>query len=98
VAAGESQHRGLDLAGALVKVSRLAAAPAAAPAVPLFSTFHECGDIADRVRRLVSASSDERPRPTDVPTLVIGAALIVAAGVPWQVLHAISETCVQFLP
>jgi Zn-dependent protease with chaperone function len=99
-AAQGSATRGVDLAGALVKVSRLAAAPASAPAVPLFSTFHECGEIADRVRRLVSASSGEPRCCSGLPARGVAAALVVCASVPkmWQMLHAISETCVQFLP
>ena len=47
--AADSPTRGLDLAGALVKVSRLAIAPV--PGVRLFSTLHGHGDVADRVSR-----------------------------------------------
>jgi hypothetical protein len=99
-AAQGSEARGVDLAGALVKVSRLAAAPASAPAVPLFSTFHECGEIADRVRRLVSASSAERRCRRGLPALEVAVVFIGCASLPktWQMLHAISETCVRFLP
>jgi Zn-dependent protease with chaperone function len=99
-AAGASPRRGVDLAGALVKVSRLAAVPATAPAIPLFSTFHECGDIGDRVRRLVSASSQERPRRVGPPPWAAAVTLVVLASLPqtWQTLHAISELCVQLLP
>jgi Zn-dependent protease with chaperone function len=99
-AAQGSETRGVDLAGALVKVSRLAAAPASAPGVPLFSTFHECGEIADRVRRLVSASSAERRCRSGLPALGVAAALVGCASSPktWQMLYALSEACVRFLP
>jgi Zn-dependent protease with chaperone function len=99
-AAQGSQGRGIDLASALVKVSRLAAASASAPAVPLFSTFHECGEIADRVHRLVSASPPERRSQSALTWLVVAAALVVCASLPktWGMLHAMSETCVRLLP
>jgi hypothetical protein len=98
-AAQGSEGRGVDLAAALVKVSRLAAAPASAPAVPLFSTFHECGEIADRVHRLVSVPPAERRSQSAMRWFVVAAAL-VCASLPktWGMLHAISETCVRLLP
>jgi Zn-dependent protease with chaperone function len=97
-AAGESRSRRIDLAGALVKVTRLASAPA--PAIPLFSTFHECGDIGDRVRRLVVTPAGERNRRVGRLALVAAVALVAAAPLPptWQALHAISEMCVRSLP
>jgi beta-lactamase regulating signal transducer with metallopeptidase domain len=97
-AAGGSRRQGIDLAGALVKVSRLASAPA--PPVPLFSTFHERGAVGDRVRRLVIAPVDERTSCGGRIAVAVGAAVVAAASLPhtWQSLHAISEVCVRLLP
>ena len=99
-AAQGSEGRGVDLASALVKVSRLAAAPASALALPLFSTFHEGGEIADRVHRLVSASPPDRRSQSAVTWFVVAMALVICASLPktWGMLHAISETCVRLLP
>ncbi len=98
-AVADSRTRGLDLAAALVKVSRLAVGPA--PGVSLFSTLHEYGDIAGRVSRLVRPAPDPQPRSIRVRVIVItSAALVVSASLPWifPAVHALTENCLRLLP
>jgi Zn-dependent protease with chaperone function len=96
--AANSRTRGLDLAGALVKVSRLAIAPA--PPVRLFSTLHERGDVAGRVSQLLT------PEPASGRSCrgaVCLGATAAGGAIAWlpQVLsavHDLTESCLRLLP
>ena len=97
--AADSRGRGLDLAGALVKVSRLAIAPA-----PAMSSVQHA-PRARRCRRPGNASSRPRSRSPPRPRRGgIWTAILVAGGaVLWlpQVLagvHGATEWCLRSLP
>jgi hypothetical protein len=98
-AAAASPRRGVALAGALLKVSRLAVAPPSG--VSLFSTLHEGGDVADRVARLVAPAA--APHPAFRNRLLAGMLLIAVAAASWlsqswAAIHAMSESCLRLLP
>jgi hypothetical protein len=98
-AAADSPARGLDLAGALVKVSRLAVG--SAPRVVLFSTLDEHGDVAARVSRLVAQPPPAPPRRSSrrhVLVLVLVGATIASVPQIWPSVHAVTEWCVRLLP
>jgi bla regulator protein blaR1 len=97
-AAGHSRVRRVDLAGALVKVSRLAVAPN--PSAPLFSTLHERGDVAARVGRLVTMEASGDRRRSSLPTAVglLVAAAVVLLPLAWSSVHGVTEAFLRLLP
>ena len=93
-AGGDPQAR-LDLAGALIRVARLAVPQAP----PLASAFYLGGTIDDRVRRLIEPIADpDAPRWTRiaVPAAIVLLALVVVAAAP--TLHEFMEEAVRLLP
>jgi len=87
---------GLDLAHALIRVARLAPSPAP----ELASAFHQGGDIAGRVRRLI-----DPPPPRDfgglfgartlcMMVILLGAGVLMAA----PSLHQLMEAALRVLP
>jgi hypothetical protein len=96
--AAESPAGRLDLAGALVKVSRLAIAPA--PGVRLFSTLHGHGDVADRVSELLAPAPASNPATRGrIGTAAIAACCVVV----WlpkvlMAVHGFTESCLRLLP
>jgi beta-lactamase regulating signal transducer with metallopeptidase domain len=98
-AAAGSPRRGVALAGALVKVSRMAVAPS--PGTSLFSTLHERGDIADRVSRLVAPGPARHPafrKRLFAGTLLVGVAAGPWLSQSWAAIHAMTEACLRLLP
>jgi hypothetical protein len=100
-AGGGSLVRRLDLAAALVKVSRLAVTPN--PGVPLFSTLHERGDLAGRVARLVTPASEGQRRRAGRRSTVLAATLAIVAAVvllplAWSSVHGMTEAFLRLLP
>lgn len=89
-AARESPARALDLASALVKVARLASAPPGAGAV--YSTLHDGGDIATRVRHL-AAIADARPADARVRVT-----LLARAGIGATASVALAMACAPHVP
>jgi Zn-dependent protease with chaperone function len=97
--AADSRARRLDLAGALVKVSRLAIAPA--PGVRLFSTLHEHGDIADRVSHLLApapASGRSYRGGICVAAVVACCCAVVLLPDVLMAVHGFTEACLRLLP
>ena len=97
--AADSRTRELDLAGALVKVARLAVAPD--PGVRLFSTLHERGDVSDRVSRLL-ARQPAAGRSSSLGRICV-TAILAGSAAAWlpQVLravHGFTESCLRLLP
>lgn len=86
----------LELAGALIRVARLA--PARPPA--LVSAFYLGGSIESRVRRLVSPQPASEPAPALGRGFVVGAAFglatLIAVSAP--LLHRLMERVVSQLP
>jgi hypothetical protein len=96
-AALDSPARRLDLAGALITVSRLAVD--SGPRVVLFSTLDEHGDVAARVSRLVTPMPPcRRSPPLRVLTLVLSFATVASVPRMWPAVHAVTEWCVRLLP
>jgi len=98
-AAGDSRVRRVDLAGALVKVSRLAVAPH--PSAPLFSTLHERGDVAARVGRLLTMAPTGQRRRAGLATTTVGLlifAAVVLLPLAWSSVHGVTEAFLRLLP
>ena len=96
--AADSPTRRLDLAGALVKVSRLAIAPV--PVVRLFSTLHGHGEVADRVSQLLApAPACRRSNRGRVCVATIAAGcLVVSLPQVFLAVHGLTESCLRLLP
>lgn len=94
--------RAVDLASALVKVSRLASAPSAFVTFPTWSTLHDPPLLEMRVRRLVDGETPEaatprRARPVAGTTLfTVG--LLIGGTTMAPSLHQITEALVRLLP
>ena len=99
-AAGADPERAATLASALVKVARLEREGCGTYSAA-WSTFHEPGVLACRVRRLVAAGSPEPIERSRVwPSVIAIAALAAGAwivGAP-AALHSLTELAIQTLP
>ena len=102
--ADDAATRRLDLASALVKVARIATA---SPAMELPASALYRGEgkelVSARVRRLVGADSDSRPRWVTTVTgsaIALGALVFAAAltGATSRAAHALLEVAVSVLP
>jgi peptidase M48-like protein len=97
-----SAVRALDLASALVKVSRLAASSPAWAASPAWSALHDPPLLAMRVRRLVGgAPAEPRPPRRLLPVIagVAGVLAIAASNLEVAALvHQLTETLIARLP
>jgi len=96
----DSPKTAADLAGALVRVARLAPAPILP--IAAISTIDDGGCLEQRVRRLLTFVPDGRQpdRPTwpgIAGAIAIGVALMIATPLPF-VLHGALEVLVQRLP
>lgn len=94
--------RALDLASALLKVSRLSADDGPCIRSPAWSSLHEPPLLDLRVRRLVNGEA-LCPPPVLPATLCLGGAAlalaVIVATVPTgQMLHDVTEVLVRFVP
>jgi len=100
--AADSASRALELAGALLKVARLA--PATSLEATALSTIHDGGNLEARIRHLLSCGPcDSASRQTSVARVTLWAALSAAAvaTLNWIALlssvHGILESSVRYL-
>ena len=99
--AASSPRRGVDLAGALIKIARLA--PGHTLDATALSTIHDGGSLENRVRQLVA--TEQRPphdQHTSFATLLALLPVALVAGLNWSTLlrsaHALTEAAVRHLP
>ena len=92
----------MNLASALVKVSRLASAPSAFVTSPAWSTLHDPPLLERRVRRLVdgeAAVAVPPRRPHRIAGVTLFAVVLLVCGTTAAPsLHQLTEALVRLLP
>jgi beta-lactamase regulating signal transducer with metallopeptidase domain len=99
-AAGESEQRAVDLASALIKVSRLTSVLAPARS-PVWSTFNDPALLRERVHHLTSgtlAAPPCRPGRACWAAIAVVASLAMLVPLVSGAIHALTEAAVAFLP
>lgn len=94
--------RAVNLASALVKVSRLASAPSAFVTSPAWSTLHDPPLLEMRVRRLVDGEAPAAARPRRARriagTTLFAVGLLICGTTMAPSLHQLTEALVRMLP
>ena len=94
-------RRAVQLASALVKVSRISADRAAFASSPAWSTLHDPPLLEMRVRRLVSGdapAAEARTSRLPVCAIITGAGLACVAMLASPAVHYLTEALVRALP